>query len=338
MKKPKIVSKHVPVLTSDFSSLIPSISGIWIDGTFGSGGYSRVLLESGAEKVIAIDIDPDVLPIAERFEEIWPGMFKILTGNFCEMSELVAGLGIRNITGIVLDLGISSMHVDISTRGFSIKNDGPLDMRMSKEGPSACDFINYASETLISEVLLKYGEERHAKAIAKQIVSVRSETPIESTHQLASLIEKVLGTGSTLRIHPATRSFQAIRVAINNELQNLIQGLISGYHLLNVGGLFAVISFHSLEDRIVKRFFNLRTNSESALNELKRIGGNSEPLFEKLNKRPIVADAQELFQNPRSRPAKLRIVKKISDGYVKIRPESLGLPNVSSSLREFQCG
>lgn len=337
MKELDLVSDHVPVLLSNFSSLLPSTLGIWVDGTFGFGGYSRWLLKSGATKVIAIDIDPDTLSPAFALEKSWPGKFKILAGNFCDMHGLVSSLGFKNVSGIVLDVGISSMHIDCPIRGFSIKNDGPLDMRMSKKGPSAKDFINGATEELIAEVLLKYGEERHAKAIAKRIVENRQKQPINSTHQLIGIIDKVLGNKSKRRIHPATRSFQAIRVAINRELENLIGGLASAYKLLDIGGVLAVITFHSLEDRIVKRFFNLRTENYNSIDEIKCVGGNSEPLFTKLNKRPVTPTPQEIFNNPRARSAKLRMVKKISQNYVNINPGLLGLPKVSPSLKEFQC-
>ena len=156
MKRPDIDSGHIPVLLSDFSSLLPQVSGIWIDGTFGFGGYSNRLLASGASKVIAIDLDPDVLSRAHNLEQIWPNRFKILTGNFCQMGQLVTKLGVTRVSGVIMDLGLSSMQLDVPIRGFSLKNDGPLDMRMSKKGPSAKDFINQANEYLISDVLFKY--------------------------------------------------------------------------------------------------------------------------------------------------------------------------------------
>ena len=337
MKRPDVDSGHIPVLLSDFSSLLPQVSGIWIDGTFGFGGYSKRLLGSGASKVLAIDLDPDVLSRAYNLEQIWPNRFKLLIGNFCQMGQLVKKLGVTRVSGVFMDLGLSSMQVDSPIRGFSLKNDGPLDMRMSKKGPSAKDFINQANESLISDVLLKYGEERHAKAIAKSIVIARKKNHIESTYQLVSLIEKVLGFNNRYKIHPATRTFQAIRIAINNELENLIEGLISANKLLGIGGLLSVITFHSLEDRIVKRFFNLQTQNDNSLNEIKCIGGNRRPLFKKINKRPVMANHEELEMNPRARSAKLRIVKKVVDQFVSIEPNKLGLPNVPPSLRDFQC-
>ena len=337
MKRHDMDFIHTPVLISDFSSLLPEVSGIWIDGTFGFGGYSKRLLDSGASKVIAIDLDPDVLSIASNFEQSWPNRFKILTGNFCQMVELVSDFGVESVSGVTLDLGISSMQVDAPTRGFSLKKDGPLDMRMSKKGPSAKDFINKANEALIAEVLLKYGEERHSKAIAKNIIRARKKNYIESTYQLVNLIENVLGANTRYKTHPATRSFQAIRIAINNELENLVVGLVSANNLLRIGGLFSVITFHSLEDRIVKRFFNLQTENDCSLNEIKRVGGNRTPLFKKINNKPIIASSEELKNNPRARSAKLRVVKKEIDQLVSIEADSLGLPSISKGLREFQC-
>jgi len=337
MKKSISFPHHIPVLLSNFSSLIPKVSGIWIDGTFGFGGYSRYLLESGASKLVAIDVDPEVMNYASKLEKIWQDKFKVFNANFCKMNEIASGLRLKNISGVVLDVGLSSMHIDRSIRGFSLKNDGPLDMRMSKKGPSAKDFVNKADENLISEVLLKYGEERYAKAIAKRIITVRKKYPIERTHQLVNIIEEVLGHTSRQRIHPATRSFQAIRVAVNNELQNLVDGLESANKLLKIGGILAVITFHSLEDRIVKRFFNLKTKNKNVLEEIKCIGGNSEPLYERLNKKPITASKKEISENPRARSAKLRIVKKVSHHCINIEARFLGLPAVSNSLSEFQC-
>ena len=214
MKRPDVDSGHIPVLLSDFSSLLPQVSGIWIDSTFGVGGYSKRLLGSGDSRVIAIDLDPDVLSKGYNLEKIWPNRFKILTGNFCQMGQLVTKLGVDKVSGVIMDLGLSSMQVDSPIRGFSLKNDGPLDMRMSKKGPSAKDFINQANEALISDVLLKYGEERHAKAIAKSIVTARKKNHIQSTYQLVNLIEKVLGFNKRYKIHPATRTFQAIRLSL----------------------------------------------------------------------------------------------------------------------------
>ena len=337
MRKPTIVSDHVPVLLSDFSSFLPRLSGVWIDGTFGDGGYSRRLLDSGASKVIAIDLDPDVLPCAAEFEKLWPDRFIIFQNNFCKMTELVSGLGLKNISGVVLDVGISSMQIDQSIRGFSFKNDGPLDMRFAQKGPSAKDFINEANESLIAEVLLTFGEERHAKAIAKRIVAIRKKCSIDSTHQLANIIVQVLGNNSSHKTHPATRSFQAIRVAINAELQNLIIGLISAYGLLRIGGYLAVITFHSLEDRIVKRFLNFKVTGNNSLDEVKCVGGNSEPIFNKLNNRPVTATPEETIENPRARSAKLRIARKISHQDINVDPSFLGLPEVSTKLRKFQC-
>ena len=339
MKKSVKVYKHVPVLLSDFSSLLPKISGIWIDGTFGLGGYSKHLLQAGADKLVAIDLDPDVISYAGDIKKVWPEKFKVFNANFCEMTELAEGLGIKEISGIIFDVGISSMQIDSSIRGFSLKNDGPLDMRMSKKGPSAKDFINEADEILISEVLYKYGEERYAKAIAKRIVAIRKKYTIDTTFQLVEIIENVLGINPKQRIHPATKSFQAIRVAINNELQNLILGLKSANRLLKIGGYLSVITFHSLEDRIVKRFFNLKTKNDNFIDEVKCIGGNSKPLFQKINKKPVIANEKEIAENPRARSAKLRIVEKVSRQCIKdIEPISLGLPEVSNGLRKFQCG
>tara|TARA_A100001011_G_C14252237_1_gene818418 strand:- start:615 stop:1631 length:1017 start_codon:yes stop_codon:yes gene_type:complete len=329
--------EHFSVLLSDFKKIFPEINGIWVDGTFGFGGYTDYLLEAGAKKIIVIDLDPDVKKYADRIKRKWPQKIDYYSSNFVEIENIVKKMGIQNIDGVLLDIGVSSMQLDQSVRGFSFKNDGPLDMRMSKIGPSASDFINNAEESLISEVIFKYGEEKKAKIIARRIVEIRKKIKIDTTYKLSKIIEEVFGFNFGHRIHPATKSFQAIRILINNELNNLIFGLLSSYQVLKVGGFFAIITFHSLEDRIVKRFFNLLYKINNPLNEIKKVGGESIPIFEKINKKPIIASGSEIKQNPRSRSAKLRVVRKLSDKSLNVDPKKLGLPQVSNSLREFQC-
>ena len=328
---------HVSVLLSEFKKLFPKISGIWVDGTFGYGGYSEYLLQAGARKILVFDIDPDVRKYVKRVEKKWPRKLRFFNSNFSKVNKIIKSKEIEKIDGVLLDIGISSMQLDRSIRGFSFKNDGPLDMRMSKRGPTAEDFINNADENLISDVIFKYGEEKKAKTIARRIVKIREEIKIDTTFKLSKIIESVYGVWKKQKIHPATRSFQAIRIAINNELYNLVNGLMSSYKILKVGGFFAIITFHSLEDRIVKRFFNQVSKLDNPLNEIKKVGGNYIPLFEKINKKPIVPSYDEILINPRSRSAKLRIVKKISNNNLTVDLKTLGLPFISNKLREFQC-
>ena len=330
-------TEHIPVLISDFRNLFPKISGIWVDGTFGFGGYSNYLLEAGVEKLIAIDLDPDVKQHINNLQTKWPSKIDFYISNFIEIKNILKKLEIKHIDGVLLDLGVSSMQLDKSLRGFSFRNDGPLDMRMSKNGPTASDFINNAEENLIAEIIYKYGEETKSKIIAKRIVESRRKIKIDTTYKLSKIIEEISGIKNGRKKHPATKSFQAIRIAINNELNNLVFGLSYAYEFLKVGGYFAIITFHSLEDRIVKRFFNQVSKTNNPLSELKKFGGVSTPFFQKINKKPIIASEQEKKINPRSRSAKLRVVRKLSNKALFIDLKKLGLPQVADSLREFQC-
>ena len=328
---------HIPVLISDFKKLFPKISGIWVDGTFGFGGYSKYLLEAGVEKLIVIDVDPDVKQHIDNLQAKWPSKIDFHISNFIKIKNILKNFEIKHIDGVLLDIGVSSMQLDKSLRGFSFRNDGPLDMRMSKNGPSASDFINNAEENLIAEVIYKYGEEARSKIIAKRIVENRKKFRIDTTYKLSKIIEGISGFNNGIKKHPATKSFQAIRIAINNELNNLVLALYYAYDVLKVGGYFAIITFHSLEDRIVKRFFNLVSKTNNPLSEIKKFGGESVPFFEKINKKPIIASKKEIEINPRSRSAKLRVVRKISNKSLPLDQKKLGLPEVSDSLRDFQC-
>ena len=328
---------HIPVLISDFRKIFPKISGIWVDGTFGFGGYSKYLLEAGVEKLIVIDVDPDVKQHIDNLQAKWPSKIDFHISNFIKIKNILKNLDINHIDGVLLDIGVSSMQLDKSLRGFSFRNDGPLDMRMSRNGPTASDFINHAEENLIAEVIYKYGEESKSKIIAKRIVESRKKSKIDTTYKLSNIIEGISGTKNGVKKHPATKSFQAIRIAINNELNNLVFGLYYAYDVLKVGGYFAIITFHSLEDRIVKRFFNQVSKTNDQLSELKKFGGVSTPFFQKINKKPIIASEKEIKINPRSRSAKLRVVKKLSNNALLLDLKKLGLPQVSDSLRAFQC-
>ena len=219
--------KHVPVLISDFKNLFPEIKGIWVDGTFGFGGYSDYLLKAGAKKLIVLDLDPDVKKYVKRLEKKWPNKINFFNSNFIGIKKVITSLGIEDVEGVFLDIGVSSMQLDQALRGFSFKQDGPLDMRMSRNGPTASDFINKADENLISEVIFKYGEEKRSKIIARHIVQSRKNFKIDTTYKLSKIIEGVLGFKHSNKKHPATKSFQAIRIAINNELNNLVFGLYS---------------------------------------------------------------------------------------------------------------
>ena len=249
---------HKPVMLNEMIDwLAPKDNGVYIDGTFGAGGYSRAILRAANCRVFAIDRDPSTHRFAEKLEEEFPDRFIWLLGNFSDMCSLVAMHGVQAVNGIVLDIGVSSMQLDIAERGFSFKNDGPLDMRMSDQGMKAADIINTASEGELADILYYYGEEKMSRRIAAAIVAARDIAPIERTHQLADIIRKVAG-GQKGKTDPATRSFQGLRIYVNQEFESLENGLKAAEDMLAPGGRLVVVTFHSLEDRIVKRFTHSR--------------------------------------------------------------------------------
>ncbi len=249
---------HKPVMLNEMlSCLEPKNDGVYIDGTFGAGGYSRAILRAADCRVFAIDRDPSTRTFAERLEQEFPDRFIWLLGNFCDMCSLVSMHGVHAVDGIVLDLGVSSMQLDQAERGFSFRHDGPLDMRMSDAGTNAADVVNAASESELADIFYYYGEEKAARRIAHAIVAARVAAPITRTHQLADIIRKAVG-GKHGKTHPATRSFQGLRIHLNQELESLENGLKQAETLLAPGGRLVVVTFHSLEDRIAKRFTHSR--------------------------------------------------------------------------------
>lgn len=297
---------HIPVLLRPLLAALSPVSGVWLDGTFGAGGYARGLLEAGAEKVIGIDRDP----LAHQMASSWVGEFgprlRLEEGTFSDLDTLAG----EPLDGVVLDLGISSMQIDQPERGFSFQKDGPLDMRMSQKGPSAADLVNHGSETEIADILYHYGEERASRRIARAIVEHAAKTPFETTLQLAEVIARCLPRPKPGQSHPATRSFQALRIAVNAEFTELAQGLAAAERALKPGGLLAVVTFHSLEDRIVKRFFQLASGTESNANRYAPARAETTARFTLVTKRAIDADEEELAENPRARSAKLRIAQR----------------------------
>jgi len=289
---------HVPVLLSEVLEALAPLAGARIvDGTFGAGGYSRALLEAGAS-VIGIDRDPGVAPHVARLSAAFPDRFDFVAGEFARLDQLVTG----PVDGVVLDIGVSSMQLDQPERGFSFMREGPLDMRMSGEGESAADLVNGLDEADLANLLFAYGEERKSRRIAHAIVAARASAPIATTLELARLIEKAIGRkpGDS---HPATRSFQALRIAVNAEFDQLVEGLFAAERLLGAEGRLAVVTFHSLEDRIVKRFFEPEKGGPAASRHL--------PQLEQEQSRWSVAKARkpgssETERNPRARSAILR--------------------------------
>jgi len=298
------VRPHIPVLLSQvLAALGPKAGEAYIDGTFGAGGYSAAILEAADCRLIGLDRDPSAivgaLPLLQKFS----GRLKIVEARFSEMAEVWRRHDAGNPDGIVLDVGVSSMQLDQADRGFSFQADGPLDMRMGADGQSAADILNTATEAEIADILFDYGEERRSRAIARAIVAAR---PITRTLQLAALVEKVIGRKPGDPKHPATRTFQALRIAVNTELEELERALKSSELLLKPGGRLVVVTFHSLEDRIVKDF--LRERSERAAKGSRHLPAEKmvSPSFQIVNQRPISPSEDEIAANPRARSARLR--------------------------------
>ena len=298
---------HIPVLLDEvMAALAPQPEDVVVDATFGAGGYARALLNAGAI-VHAFDRDPDALAVANDDSAAWPELagdpprLILHPRRFSEMVDALAGAGVRQVDGIAMDIGVSSMQLDRSERGFAFSNDGPLDMRMSRAGASAADFLNTADADTIADVLYDYGEERQSRRIARAIVAAR---PLETTGDLARVVRGALGYRDGAPKDPATRSFQAIRIHVNAELDELREGLAASEQLLGEGGRLAVVAFHSLEDRIAKRFLREATGGTGGSRHLPQAYG--EPaIFRDLSK-AIRAGKAELARNPRARSAVLR--------------------------------
>jgi len=305
---------HIPVMLKEVLHAVrPKDGEIYVDGTFGAGGYSKALLESAECTVYAIDRDPNVAALAGALAERFPGRFFWLLGSFGDMLELLETRGVTSVNGIVLDIGVSSMQIDTPARGFSFRTDGPLDMRMSTEGESAADIINHADEEELANILYEYGEERQSRRIARAIVRARTENPITRTSELSAIIGQVVKTKDGT--NPATRSFQALRIKVNDELGELERVLSAAEKLLMQGGRLVVVTFHSLEDRIVKQFFQSRSGeARGGSRHLPSIGETQKPaaarlpVFSLLQRKAVLAGDPEIRINPRARSAKLRSV------------------------------
>lgn len=314
---------HVPVLLGPLLAAVAPVSGLWVDGTFGAGGYARGLLEAGAARVIGIDRDPSVFRLAAGWSAAYGDRLTLVQGTFSDLDRIAGG----PVDGVVLDLGVSSMQLDEAERGFSFQKDGPLDMRMGDEGPTAADLVNTASEAEIADILFHYGEERAARRIARAIVAAR---PFTRTLQLAAVVERCLPRQKPGQSHPATRSFQAIRIAVNDELGQLADGLAAAERALRPGGRLAVVTFHSLEDRIVKRFFQLRSGAEGQGSRHAPERAPVVPAFRMLTRRAVAPDADELAANPRARSAKLRVGQRTEAPAGVLPRAALGLPKPST--------
>ena len=315
---------HIPVLIDAILDACAPIHGVWLDGTFGAGGYTRALLDGGADQVIAVDRDPLAFEMAQGWADAYGDRIVMQPGVFSQLDQFGAGLD-----GVVLDLGVSSMQLDRADRGFSFMQDGPLDMRMSQDGPSAADIVNGSDEGVLADILFHYGEERASRRIARAIITAR---PITTTLELVGVIEKCLPRPKPGQSHPATRSFQALRIAVNNEYDELYQGLMAAERALKPGGQLAVVTFHSIEDRMVKRFLTARSGSGARANRYAPETEVETPAFTLRSRKAIAPSEAETQANPRARSAKLRVATRTDAPAGKVDPKSIGMPQVRGAI------
>ncbi|WP_211197760.1 16S rRNA (cytosine(1402)-N(4))-methyltransferase RsmH [Maritalea mobilis] len=315
---------HIPVLIQEVIEGLAPVEGRQIvDGTFGAGGYSRCFLEAGA-RVIGIDRDPSVAPFVDALKADFDDKFQFLPGQFGQMATLLAEADISDVDAIVLDIGVSSMQLDQGERGFSFMRDGPLDMRMEQAGATAADMVNGLEERELSDLIFGFGEEKRARAVAKAILAAREEAPLTTTLQLANLIEKTLGKGKPGKAHPATKTFQALRIAVNAEYNQLVHGLYDAEAILPAGGKLAVVTFHSMEDRIVKRFFKPQAQQSRHL----PMSEEAPQCWDDISK-PIRPSKEELNRNPRARSATLRYATRNEVPARAFSMDGLGVPGMA---------
>jgi 16S rRNA (cytosine1402-N4)-methyltransferase len=296
---------HIPVLGREAVDMLARREGgIYIDATFGAGGYSRAILGIAGTRVIGIDRDRTAIAGGFDLMEQSNGRLIVVEDRFSNLAEVCAAQGIDAVDGVVMDVGVSSMQLDQPGRGFSFRLDGPLDMRMADHGPTAADVVARASEAELADIIYVFGEERHSRAVARAIVAARKEAPIATTRALVDIVSRVVRSKPG-DIHPATRTFQGLRIFVNEELDELQLALQAAERVLKPGGRLAVVSFHSLEDRIVKDFFNARGKIGGGSRHLPEVK-QAVPSFRLLTKRPVTPGDEEVAANPRARSAKLR--------------------------------
>ncbi|HZU90368.1 MAG TPA: 16S rRNA (cytosine(1402)-N(4))-methyltransferase RsmH [Stellaceae bacterium] len=301
---------HIPVLRDAVLwALAPRDNAVYVDGTFGGGGYSEALLAAAQCRVFGIDRDPAAVRHGRALARSWAGRLTLLEGRFGDMERLLAPFLDAPVAGVALDLGVSGAQLDTPERGFSFRFDGPLDMRMSGTGESAADLLARLSEQELAEVIRAFGEERFARRIARAIVAARRRQPIRRTLELAELVRAAVPSAAP-GLDPATRTFQALRIAVNDELGELERGLAAAERLLAAGGRLAVVSFHSLEDRRVKLFLRRRSEGAATSRHRPPPGRAPPPSFRLLSRRAVKPDAAEIARNPRARAARLRAAER----------------------------
>ena len=320
------LARHIPVLARQvLEFLSPRDGGVYVDATFGAGGHARAILEAADAQVIGIDRDPSAIAGGAMLAGRYSGRLLLVTDRFSRLDDVVRAHGLAAVDGVLLDVGVSSMQLDEAARGFSFRLDGPLDMRMGADGASAADVVAAASERDLGRIIAMLGEERHARGVARAIVAARRERPIATTRELADIVARVVRAKPN-DIHPATRTFQALRILVNDELAELAAALAAAERVLKPGGRLAAISFHSLEDRIVKTFLAERGKVMRGSRHQPEVAGMA-PSFRLLTKRPVVADEAEVAANSRARSAKLRAAER-TDAAVHAFDAAVLLPRV----------
>ena len=327
------VARHIPVLLRPVVEALDPQEGQWVlDGTFGFGGYSEAILKCGAS-VLGVDRDPEAAERAAVLQGRYGDRLKFVAGCFGELADIADEEGCAPLDAVVLDIGVSSMQLDEADRGFSFMNDGPLDMRMSQSGPTAADVVNSYSETDLVRIFRELGEEKQGRRIAGAIVARRDSVPFSRTLDLANVIERVVGRKPQQKIHPATRVFQALRIHVNGELDELVDGLIAAEKCLKPGGKLVVVTFHSLEDRIVKRFFQERSKTNAGGSRYLPEQDLAAPSFAMLVKGGVGPDEEELERNPRARSAKMRAGVRTDAAPHELDASGLGLPRMLAESR-----
>ena len=325
--------RHVPVLLAPVVDALDVHEGDWVlDGTFGFGGYSSAILDRGAS-VLGVDRDPEAAERAAILQQEYGERLRFVAGCFSELADIAADEDLTPLDAVVLDIGVSSMQLDEAERGFSFMQDGPLDMRMSQSGPSAADVVNGHDEVELTRIFRQLGEENQGRRIAAAIVERRAVTPFETTLDLANLVEKTIGRKPTQKIHPATKVFQGLRIYVNGELDELVDGLMAAERCLKPGGRLVVVAFHSLEDRIVKRFFQERSKTHSGGSRYMPEQDLAAPSFEMAVKGGVGPDEEELARNPRSRSAKMRAGIRTDAAPHPLDAKGLGLPRMLAESR-----
>jgi 16S rRNA (cytosine1402-N4)-methyltransferase len=331
------LARHIPVLgRAAVEFLAVRDGGVYVDATFGGGGYSREILAAANAVVIGIDRDRSAIASGAELVRAVGGRLVLTERNFSQLQAAAGGAGYGAVDGVVFDLGVSSMQLDDAARGFSFRHDGPLDMRMGSDGPTAADILTSVSERDLARIIATLGEERYARAIARAVVRARRAAPIASTRALAETVAGVVHARPGT-IHPATRTFQALRIFVNDELAELLAGLAAAEQILKPGGRLVVVAFHSLEDRIVKSFLVERARRSAPSRHLPEVR-HASPTFKLIIKRPMVPDEAEVMANPRARSAKLRAAERTNAPHLPPRLAGLlpRLPSLSDVMGRAQ--